>query len=296
MHMTSQKGAPACWGSNEALPRAPSPCMQPKGQPLHAIPPGWPGPAHWLRGWAPTRSASTTRARSTTSLDPQHDVVVMETWRQCIRSIKLSSPTEPATEMGAKWARMGAKNASETLRDYNAFAFVVRISHQPCIDWTIGKWNLSVFLREEANWLNGKCSVKLSENRSKYGIELEWPSLLWWQCFHFSWNSGIFRNFPGYKKHISRIKNSVITSISYTIDIEDLNILLNSRNFQSLFQDIWFWKVETLCCDYLRLYYFRLYKNTSHNSLTTRLEHASSENSNKCRTLALHCARSKIQP
>ena len=41
MHMTSQKGAPACWGSNEALPRAPSPCMQPKGQPLHAIPPCW---------------------------------------------------------------------------------------------------------------------------------------------------------------------------------------------------------------------------------------------------------------
>ena len=28
---------------------------------------------------APTRSASTTRARSTTSLDPQHGVVVMET-------------------------------------------------------------------------------------------------------------------------------------------------------------------------------------------------------------------------
>ena len=34
MHMTSQKGAPARWGSNEALPRAPSPSMQPAGQPL----------------------------------------------------------------------------------------------------------------------------------------------------------------------------------------------------------------------------------------------------------------------
>ena len=87
MHMTSQKGAPACWGSNEALQRAPSPSMQPAGQPLHAIPPGWPGPARWLRGWAPMRSASTTRARSATSLDPQHGVVVMEMWRQCIRSI-----------------------------------------------------------------------------------------------------------------------------------------------------------------------------------------------------------------
>ena len=33
-----------------------------------------PGPPHWLRGWAPMRSASTTRARSVTSLDPQHGV------------------------------------------------------------------------------------------------------------------------------------------------------------------------------------------------------------------------------
>ena len=87
MHMTSQKGAPVCWGSNEALSRAPSPSMQPAGQPLHAIPPDRPGPAHWLRGWERQRSSSTTRARSATSLDPQHGVVVMETWRQCIRSI-----------------------------------------------------------------------------------------------------------------------------------------------------------------------------------------------------------------
>ena len=49
MHMTSQKGAPACWGSNEAVSHAPSPSMQPVGQPLHAIPPGRPGPAHRLR-------------------------------------------------------------------------------------------------------------------------------------------------------------------------------------------------------------------------------------------------------
>ena len=87
MHMTSQKGAPARWGSNEALSRAPSPNMQPAGQPLHAIPPGRRGPAHWPRGWERQRSSSTTRARSATSLDPQHGVVVMETWHQCIRSI-----------------------------------------------------------------------------------------------------------------------------------------------------------------------------------------------------------------
>ena len=91
MHMMSQKGAPACWGSNEALSRAPSPSMQPAGQPLHDDTAGFifsrPGPAHWLRGWERQRSSSTTRARSATSLDPQHAVVVMETWRQCIRSI-----------------------------------------------------------------------------------------------------------------------------------------------------------------------------------------------------------------
>ena len=63
MHMTSQKGAHVCWGSNEALPRGPSPSMQPAGQPLHAIPPGLPGLALTERLRAPTRSASTTRAR-----------------------------------------------------------------------------------------------------------------------------------------------------------------------------------------------------------------------------------------
>ena len=47
------------------------------------------GPA---RACAPTESQhsfSTARARSATSLDPQHDVVVMEMWRQCIRSIQM---------------------------------------------------------------------------------------------------------------------------------------------------------------------------------------------------------------
>ena len=83
-----RRAPPRVGGSNEALPCAPSPSMQPAGQLLHAIPPARPGPAHWLRGrWEPTRSASTTRARSATSLDSQHGVVVMETWRQCIRSI-----------------------------------------------------------------------------------------------------------------------------------------------------------------------------------------------------------------
>ena len=64
MHMTSQKGAPACWGSNEALSRAPSPIMQPAGQPLHAIPPGQPGPAHWLRDWERQRAFPAQHVRA----------------------------------------------------------------------------------------------------------------------------------------------------------------------------------------------------------------------------------------
>ena len=87
MHMTSQKGAPVVLGVKRGTPRAPSPSMHSEGKPLHASLPSWPGCAHWLRGWAPMRSASKTCARSATSLDPQHGVVVMETWRQCIRSI-----------------------------------------------------------------------------------------------------------------------------------------------------------------------------------------------------------------
>ena len=35
-----------------------------------------------------------------------------------------------------KVSERGAKNASQTLRDYIAFAFAVWISHQACIDWT----------------------------------------------------------------------------------------------------------------------------------------------------------------
>ena len=66
MHMTSQKGAQLRWGSNETLPRASSPSMQPGGQTLQATPPGWPARARALRGWVPMRTASTTRARCAT--------------------------------------------------------------------------------------------------------------------------------------------------------------------------------------------------------------------------------------
>ena len=76
MHMTSQKSAPARWGSNEALTRAQSPIMQPAGQPLHAIPPGWPGPTHWPRGWyADALFQHNTCAQRDKSWPP--------TWRRC---------------------------------------------------------------------------------------------------------------------------------------------------------------------------------------------------------------------
>ena len=51
--MTSQKGAQLRWGSNETLPRASSPSMQPGGQTLQATPPGWPARARALRCWVP---------------------------------------------------------------------------------------------------------------------------------------------------------------------------------------------------------------------------------------------------
>ena len=78
MHMMSQKGAPACWGSHEALSRAPSPSMQPAGQPLHAIPLGRPGPAHWPRAErlrVPTLFQHNTCAQRDKSWPPS--------WRRC---------------------------------------------------------------------------------------------------------------------------------------------------------------------------------------------------------------------
>ena len=76
MLMTSQKCAPACWGSNEALPRAPSPSMQPAGHCLHAIPPGWPGPAHSLRGWWERQRALPAQLHVRAKSWPP-------TWRRC---------------------------------------------------------------------------------------------------------------------------------------------------------------------------------------------------------------------
>ena len=88
MHMTSQKGAQLRWGSNETLPRASSPSMQPGGQTLQATPPGWPARARALRGWVPMRSCqhNTCALRDTrlASLLWRCDPL----WRQCIRSIQ----------------------------------------------------------------------------------------------------------------------------------------------------------------------------------------------------------------
>ena len=74
--MPSQKGAPACWGSNEALSRAPFAKHAASG-PTPACHTAGPARACALTETANT--PSTTRARSATSLDPQHGVVVMET-------------------------------------------------------------------------------------------------------------------------------------------------------------------------------------------------------------------------
>ena len=77
MHMTSQKGAPACWGSNEALPRAPSPSMQPAGQPLHAM-----HTAGLARARALTERLS-SNALWQHSTCAQRDKSWPPTWRRC---------------------------------------------------------------------------------------------------------------------------------------------------------------------------------------------------------------------
>ena len=76
MHMTSQKGAHVCWGSNEALPRGPSPSMQPAGQPLHAIPPGW-------AGWSGPRTDWGADAFCQHNMCAQRDKSWPPAWRRC---------------------------------------------------------------------------------------------------------------------------------------------------------------------------------------------------------------------
>ena len=85
MHMTSQ-GRPRMLG----VKRGTVTCAIAKhaaSRPTPACHTAGPARARALRGWERQCSSSTTRARSVTSLDPQHGIVVMETWRQCIRSI-----------------------------------------------------------------------------------------------------------------------------------------------------------------------------------------------------------------
>ena len=86
--------APACWGYNTRhchVRHRHLACSSLAGiQPLHAIPPGWPGPAHWLWGWAPMRYCQAQlRARAARQvLTPNMASYVMETWRQCHKVYK----------------------------------------------------------------------------------------------------------------------------------------------------------------------------------------------------------------
>ena len=75
--MTSQKGAPACWGSNEALPRAPSPSKQPAGQnPCMPYRQAGPGPrTDWEAESANGLFKHNTYAQRDKSWPP--------TWRRC---------------------------------------------------------------------------------------------------------------------------------------------------------------------------------------------------------------------
>ena len=128
MHMTSQRGAPACWGSNEALSRASSPKHAASG----------PSPACHTAGLARAR-ALTERLRrqralpaqhvprSATSLAPQHGVVVMETWRQCIRSICRVHDT--CTEKGFACMHISHDKAKATLYFFSVNVHKIYGSH-----------------------------------------------------------------------------------------------------------------------------------------------------------------------
>ena len=109
MHMTSQKGAPACCGSNEALPRAPSPSMQPAGQPMHAIPPRA-GPGPRTDCGAQAESANALCQHNTCA---QHDKSWPPTWRRCYGDVTqciclfrtLKSSTKDICEQPGKLAK-----------------------------------------------------------------------------------------------------------------------------------------------------------------------------------------------
>ena len=61
--------------------------------------------------------------------------------------LRLVQPDRAGYGNGSIMSENGYKNLSKSLRDYIAFAFAVLIWHHECIDWTTGKWFLSVFLK-----------------------------------------------------------------------------------------------------------------------------------------------------
>ena len=132
MHMTSQKGAPACWRSNEALPRAPSPSMQPAGQPLHAIPPGWPGPAHWLRGWERQRALPAQHVRAARQVLTPNMASLL--WRRDVNAIGLLPEVCRSVLFGPPcilWIFM-----------FFEFSFSTKSFCLVCIYWVLQLWTI----------------------------------------------------------------------------------------------------------------------------------------------------------
>ena len=87
--------------------------------------------------------------------------------------LQLSSPTKPATRMGAKVSERGTKKCVGNIARLHRFRFC-SADITPTVYWLDYRQVNFVSLfkkREEVNWLNyWKCStVKLSENQSKYG-------------------------------------------------------------------------------------------------------------------------------
>ena len=90
--------------------------------------------------------------------------------------------------MGAKVSKQGAKNASDTLCDYIAFAFAVRISHQQCIEfWLVyGKVNFVSLFKGRGKLiklLKVKCETEWKLGQVRYLIwHPEWMHQQSWWC------------------------------------------------------------------------------------------------------------------
>ena len=122
MHVTSQKGAPVCWGSNEALSCAPSPSMQPAANPC--MPYRRAGPAR--------ARALTERLRALTLFQhntcAQRDKSWPPTWHRCYGDVTSMHKVYYGLNVLCRWSWPKQFNSD--------FVFIIR---NPSIWWAGGR-------------------------------------------------------------------------------------------------------------------------------------------------------------